>query len=55
MASILKANNVSLLQTTNLRARGLKFLEVPKTYYTNLRARLATAKIKVSEDLDVVE
>ncbi|XP_055349250.1 4-hydroxyphenylpyruvate dioxygenase-like [Paramacrobiotus metropolitanus] len=40
---------------TNLKARGLQFLEVPKSYYDNLRERLKSAKIKVTEDLDKLE
>jgi len=39
----------------NLRARGVHFLNIPKTYYQNLRARLEKSHIKVSEDLDVLE
>lgn|SRR3990167_7431459 len=40
---------------TNLRARGLPFLYVPKTYYDNLRERLKVSNIKVEEDLDTLE
>jgi 4-hydroxyphenylpyruvate dioxygenase len=40
---------------TNLRKRGAKFLTIPNSYYKNLRLRLASAPIKVSEDLDVLE
>jgi len=40
---------------SNLRARGLKFLQVPKTYYTNLRERLAASPVQIKEDLDVLE
>ncbi|XP_060590620.1 4-hydroxyphenylpyruvate dioxygenase-like [Ruditapes philippinarum] len=40
---------------TNLRARGQEFLKIPKTYYTNLRERLKTSKVKVTESLDVLE
>lgn len=41
---------------THLRARGLKFLRVPDTYYELLRERLAAQdKFKVAEDLDVVQ
>jgi len=38
-----------------LRKRGVKFLNVPDTYYTQLRERLAKAPIKVEEDLDVLQ
>jgi len=37
------------------RMRGLEFLNPPKSYYDNLRERLAHAKIKVVEDLDSLE
>lgn len=40
---------------TNLKKRGLEFLEVPKKYYDNLRARLQHATIKVEEDLNKLE
>ncbi|PIK46196.1 4-hydroxyphenylpyruvate dioxygenase [Apostichopus japonicus] len=46
-------NTSNIIQTiNNLKARGMDFLVVPETYYINLRKRLETAKIKVSEDLD---
>jgi 4-hydroxyphenylpyruvate dioxygenase len=38
-----------------LRQRGQKFLSIPKTYYDNLRVRLAAAGTKVVEDLDKIE
>jgi len=38
-----------------LRARGMKFLKLPKKYYENLRKRLADSPIDVKEDLDRVE
>lgn len=39
-----------------LRARGVKFLTVPKNYYDDLRRRLSDEKAaKVKEDLDVIE
>ena len=41
-------------QIENLKARGLQFLQIPKTYYTTLREHLKTAKISISEDLDTV-
>lgn len=39
----------------NLRARGMEFLSAPETYYETLRQKLKTAKIKVKEDLDVLQ
>ena len=41
-------------QIRNLRARGQQFLDIPDSYYNNLREKLKTAKITVTEDLDVV-
>jgi len=40
---------------SNLKARGLNFLRVPKTYYTLLRQKLAHAPIKVTEDMNKLE
>jgi 4-hydroxyphenylpyruvate dioxygenase len=39
----------------NLRARGVRFLSVPSTYYTALKEKLANSPVKVKEDLDVLE
>jgi len=39
----------------NLRARGMQFLDTPDKYYVNLRERLKTASIKVTEDLDTIQ
>lgn len=38
-----------------LKARGVEFLTIPKTYYTNLRERLANSPVDVKEDLDIIE
>jgi len=49
-------NTTDIIESvTQLRARGLQFLKVPKTYYQALRERLASATIKVKEPLDVIE
>lgn len=42
---------------THLRARGVKFLRVPDTYYASLRARLAAAgdAVRVKEDIDTLQ
>lgn len=50
----LRTNDI-ISSVANLRARGLQFLDVPKKYYDNLRARLKSAPITVSEDLDKLE
>ena len=38
-----------------LRGRGVQFLEVPKSYYSDLRTRLSKSKVKVKEDLKILE
>ncbi|CAD5120987.1 DgyrCDS9530 [Dimorphilus gyrociliatus] len=49
-------NTSNIVETiTALRARGQHFLEVPDRYYTNLRERLKTSKVKIVEDLDVLQ
>eukprot|EP01122_Echinamoeba_exundans_P009596 TRINITY_DN3433_c0_g2_i1.p1 TRINITY_DN3433_c0_g2~~TRINITY_DN3433_c0_g2_i1.p1 ORF type:complete len:382 (+),score=121.06 TRINITY_DN3433_c0_g2_i1:99-1244(+) len=40
---------------TQLRARGVKFLSVPKSYYSNLREKLKMSPVQVKEDLDKIE
>ncbi|GMS87418.1 hypothetical protein PENTCL1PPCAC_9593, partial [Pristionchus entomophagus] len=40
---------------TALRSRGLEFLSIPASYYTNLRERLKEANIKVAEDMDKLQ
>lgn len=37
-----------------MRARGMQFVNVPDSYYEDLRAKLAKSKVTVKEDLDVV-
>jgi len=39
----------------NLRARGMVFLDIPSSYYTQLKRRLANSPVKVKEDLDILE
>jgi 4-hydroxyphenylpyruvate dioxygenase len=38
-----------------LRARGTEFLDIPDTYYRELRRQLATSKVKVTENLDTLQ
>lgn len=38
-----------------LRARGVNFLKVPKTYYTNLWEKLKSSPTKVKEDVALIE
>lgn len=40
------------LQITNLKQRGVQFMDVPSSYYQMLRQRLKTAKINVKENID---
>jgi len=40
---------------TVLKHRGLDFLTIPKTYYEDLRKRLATSPVKIKEDLAMIE
>merc|ERR1711916_39773 len=39
---------------TKLRERGVEFLTIPNKYYDNLRARLATSKVQVTESIDTL-
>ena len=45
---------VYFFQVMNLQERGTHFLKIPKTYYDNLRERLAKSEVKITESLDVV-
>ncbi|CAI7995166.1 4-hydroxyphenylpyruvate dioxygenase, partial [Geodia barretti] len=47
----LRSNNI-IETITNLRARGMEFLKIPDTYYTELRRRLERAKITVKENMN---
>lgn len=40
---------------TNLRARGMEFLNVPDSYYEMLRNRLKASGTKIVEDLDILQ
>ena len=42
------------MQVTNLRTRGVQFLDVPDNYYTNLKERLRQSPVSVKEDIDMV-
>nr|CAI5862268.1 unnamed protein product [Callosobruchus analis] len=39
----------------NLKARGIEFLQVPDTYYDTLRQKLKHSKVKVVEELDLLQ
>ncbi|XP_058803232.1 4-hydroxyphenylpyruvate dioxygenase [Phymastichus coffea] len=40
---------------SNLRARGMDFLDVPDSYYDMLRTKLQNSKVNVIEDIDVLQ
>jgi len=44
-----------IVAISNLRKRGMYFLQVPKTYYTCLRERLSKSRTKIQEDMDTIE
>lgn len=46
----LRTNDI-IAAVSALRARGTEFLTIPSTYYVNLKTRLQTSPIKVTEDL----
>jgi len=49
-------NTSNIIHTvTQLRARGVRFLAAPKSYYVTLKEKLALSPIKVTEDLEVLE
>ena len=42
------------VQIINMKARGLEFLTIPASYYEQLREKLKSAKITVTQDLNTV-
>lgn len=49
-------NTDNILKTIEtLRARGVEFLEVPTTYYDNLRKNLPNIAIHIKEDIDTLQ
>lgn len=50
----LRTNDI-ISTVTNLKSRGQKFLTIPKTYYTQLREALKSSKVRIAEDMDVLE
>lgn len=52
----LRTNNI-IAAVTNMRARGVEFINVPETYYTTMRQRLKTDKRswKLQEDFDTIQ
>ncbi|KAK8754457.1 hypothetical protein OTU49_016339 [Cherax quadricarinatus] len=39
----------------NLRERGMEFLSVPDTYYEQLQEKLKSSKVKITEDMEVLQ
>ncbi len=37
-----------------MRSRGMQFINVPDSYYEDLKAKLAKSKVTVQEDLGIV-
>ena len=50
----LRTNDI-IASIINLRERGTEFLDIPDTYYTQLRERLKFSKVKVREDLEILQ
>lgn len=44
-----------IMAIRNLRARGMIFLTIPDSYYDILKKKLAQSKVKVTEDLKVLQ
>ncbi|KAF8539171.1 4-hydroxyphenylpyruvate dioxygenase 1 [Trichophaea hybrida] len=40
---------------TNLKARGVEFISVPDTYYDAMKKRLASSRIRVEEDFEILK
>ena len=47
--------NPKFSKITNLKKRGADFLMVPDTYYDQLREKLKSSKVKIAEDLSVLQ
>ncbi|KAJ3302297.1 hypothetical protein HDV03_005179 [Kappamyces sp. JEL0829] len=50
----LRTENI-ITAVSNLRARGVKFLSIPSIYYDNLKARLEHSKVRITEDMAILE
>ncbi|GIX81678.1 4-hydroxyphenylpyruvate dioxygenase [Caerostris darwini] len=40
---------------SNLRSRGMEFLSIPDTYYTTLKEKLKSSKVKITEDMNQLQ
>ena len=50
----LRSNNI-IASIEALRERGTDFLDIPDTYYRELKRHLAHSKVKVKESLDTLQ
>lgn len=50
----LRTNNI-IESITHLRQRGIEFLSAPASYYVKLREELKKSKVKIVEDLDIIQ
>ena len=50
----LRTNNI-ISAVTNLKARGVVFIDVPRTYYDNMILRLKKTKLQLSEDFETLK
>lgn len=48
-------NKDVFIQIRNLKERGMEFMSVPDTYYQQLREKLKHSKVKIAEDLSILE
>jgi len=42
-------------QIRNLKERGMEFMSVPDTYYQQLKENLKLSKVKIVEDMSILE
>lgn len=43
------------IQIRNLKERGMEFMSVPDTYYQQLKEELKHSKVKIAEDISILE
>ncbi|XP_060786657.1 4-hydroxyphenylpyruvate dioxygenase [Neoarius graeffei] len=49
-------NTLNIIEAIrNLKERGMEFMTVPDTYYEHLREKLKDSKVKVNEDISIIE
>jgi len=46
---------IVIFQITNMRARGMEFLTIPDSYYTQLKKNLSKSRTKVQEDMAILQ